>query len=88
MQRLAARVSQTALSTAVQLLARIDQLELTPVALARASQLPPPDVRTLDALHIASASELRDLDAIVTYDLRMIAAAQGYGLSTVSPGSE
>jgi predicted nucleic acid-binding protein len=72
---------------AVQLLARIDQLELTPTALARAAQLPPPEVRTLDALHIASASELSDLDAIVTYDVRMIAASTGYGLPVKSPGS-
>ncbi len=86
LQRLAARVGQSALSTAVQLLTRIDQLDLTPIALARAAQLPPPEVRTLDALHIASASELVDLDVIVTYDSRMITAATGYGLPVASPG--
>jgi len=87
LQRLAARVSQAALTVAVQLLARIDQLELTPIALARAGQLPPPEVRTLDALHIASAAELSDLEAIVTYDVGMIAASAGYGLPVKSPGS-
>jgi predicted nucleic acid-binding protein len=61
-------------------------LELTPIALARAAQLPPPQVRTLDALHIASASGLSDLEAIVTYDARMITAATGYGLPVASPG--
>jgi predicted nucleic acid-binding protein len=86
LQRLAARVSQAALSAAVQLLARIDQLDLTPIALTRAAQLPPPEVRTLDALHIASASDLSDLEAIVTYDSRMITAAEGYGLPVASPG--
>jgi uncharacterized protein len=86
LQRLAARVNQAALNAAVQLLSRIDQLELTPIALTRAAQLSLPDVRTLDALHIASASELSDLQAIVTYDLRMIAAATSYGLPVASPG--
>ena len=86
LQRLAARVSQEALSTAIQLLARVDQLDLTPIALVRAAQLPPPEVRTLDALHIASASELSDLQAVVSYDRRMLVAAEGYGLPVESPG--
>lgn len=85
LQRLAARVSQSALGAAVQLLARIDQLDLTPTALSRAAQLPPPEVRTLDALHLASASELADLEALVTYDVRMISAAVAYGLPVASP---
>lgn len=87
LQRLAARVSQGALSTAVQLLTRIDQLDLTPAAVARAAHVPPPAVRTLDALHIGSAAELDDLDALVTYDVRMVAAAKDYGLPVVSPGT-
>ena len=86
LQRLAARVGQPALSSAIQLLARIDQLDMTSIALARAAQLPPPEVRTLDALHLASASELSDLETIVTYDVRMISAAVGYGLPVASPG--
>lgn len=86
LQRLAARVDQAAVHSAVQLLTRIDQLDMTSIALARAAQLPPPEVGTLDALHIASASELTDLEAIVTYDLRMITAARGYGLPVASPG--
>lgn len=87
LQRLAARVSQSALGSAIRLLTRIDQLSLTPAAVARAAELPPPEVRTLDALHIASASELTDLEAIVTYDLRMMSAAAGYGLPVASPGA-
>ncbi|MFN2538707.1 MAG: type II toxin-antitoxin system VapC family toxin [Mycobacteriales bacterium] len=85
LHRLAARVSQQASSAAVLLLARIDLLSLTPGALAAAAHLPPPEVRTLDALHVASAAELGDLEALVTYDGRMQAAATGYGLPVVSP---
>ena len=85
LQRLAARVSQQALSTAVLLLARIDLLSLTPGALATAATLPPVEVRTLDALHIASAAELSDLEGLVTYDSRMYDAAAGYGLPVARP---
>jgi predicted nucleic acid-binding protein len=85
-QRFAARVSQPALTAAMKLVARVGQLDLSPVALARAATLAPPEVRTLDALHIASALELSDLEAIVTYDLRMITASADYGLPVISPG--
>ena len=85
LHRLAARVSQQASSAAVLLVARIDLLSLTPGALAAAARLPPPEVRTLDALHIASAAELGDLEALVTYDHRMHTAALVYGLPAESP---
>lgn len=87
LHRLAARVSQQASSAAVLLLARIDLLSLTQGALLTAAHLPPPEVRTLDALHIASAAELGDLEALVTYDHRTHAAAAGYGLPVASPGA-
>ena len=86
LQRLSARVSQQALATAVILLGRIDLLDLTPAALALAGQLPPPEVRTLDALHIASAAQLADLEVLITYDRRMAQAAVGYGIRVESPG--
>ncbi len=85
LRRLAARVSQQALDTATLLLGRIDRVSLTPAALALAGQLPPPEVRTLDALHIASAAELLELRAVLTYDRRLADAAAGYGLPVESP---
>ncbi len=85
LRRLAARISQQALDTATVLLGRIDRLVLTPTALALAGQLPPAEVRTLDALHIASAAELLELRVVLTYDNRMAEAAAGYGLPVESP---
>jgi predicted nucleic acid-binding protein len=42
-----------------------------------AGQLAPPTLRTLDALHLASALELgSDLDGLVTYDERLASAAR------------
>jgi predicted nucleic acid-binding protein len=49
--------------------------------------LEPRILRTLDAIHLATALTLGDdLDAIVTYDDRMTEAARLLGLSTVRPG--
>lgn len=85
LRRLAARVSQQAVDTATLLLGRIDRVSLTPAALALAGQLPPLEVRTLDALHIASAAELLELQAVLTYDPRLADAAAAYGLPVESP---
>lgn len=86
LRRLAARINQEALSTAVRLLARIGVIGMTPDALTLAAEIPPPEVRTLDALHIASAALLSDLQAVVTYDQRMATAAIAYGLPVAAPG--
>jgi predicted nucleic acid-binding protein len=44
------------------------------------------DVRSLDAIHLATAIEVeRHLDVLVTYDRRMAAAAEVLGLAVVAP---
>jgi len=46
-------------------------------------------LRSLDAIHLATARILApELDALVTYDDRLIKAAAEAGLGTVSPGTE
>jgi len=46
-------------------------------------------LRSLDAIHLATARILAlELDALVTYDDRLIKAATDAGLATVSPGTE
>jgi predicted nucleic acid-binding protein len=61
-------------------------IELDAQVSVTAARLEPVAVRTLDAIHLASALELRDeLDALVTYDRRMIEAATLLGLPTAMP---
>ena len=84
LHRVASRWRRVATSATL-LVSRIDKRELTPTAVALASEMPPPHLRTLDALHIASAAELLELSAFVTYDDRMASAAADYGLPVVSP---
>lgn len=54
------------------------------VALAR--RLSPRGLRSLDAIHLASAV-LTDADVVVAYDLRLLDAARQHGLTTASPHS-
>jgi predicted nucleic acid-binding protein len=69
-----------------QVLATIELLRLNDRVLAAAGTLPPPDLRSLDAIHIATARLLgHDLGHVVTYDQRMVDAAGHHGLTTVSP---
>ena len=64
-------------------------IDVSPLILSRAARLEPPALRTLDAVHLASALELgADLEAFVTYDARLAAAARGAGLTVVSPGAQ
>ena len=52
----------------------------------RAAAYPDPGLRSLDAIHLATAEELRtDLLAFVTYDKRLASAASGIGLPVVAP---
>ncbi len=65
------------------LIARVSLVELDRTVLTRALQPFPMPTRTLDALHLASASYLRERGAdvqVATYDERMAGAAEGIGL--------
>ncbi len=69
------------------LLARMVLLPITRQVSTRARLLPPTAVRSLDAIHIATALEMvPHLDAVTTHDRQMIAAAGNLGLPVSSPG--
>jgi predicted nucleic acid-binding protein len=54
--------------------------------LVRAGALEGSFLRSIDAIHIATAQGLGDVDAFVTYDERQAAAARLAGFRTISPG--
>lgn len=67
--------------------AGISLIPLDQSVVDRACVIDPPQLRTLDAIHLASAAELgTDLKAFVTYDGRLAAAARSAGLPVVRPG--
>jgi uncharacterized protein len=62
-------------------------LEITQGILEAAAALEPPDLRSLDAIHVATALSVGHpaLD-VLTYDRRCAAAARASGLTVVHPG--
>lgn len=63
------------------------QIPLTPELLDAAGSLPG-SLRSLEAIHLATAIRLRsDLSALVAYDRRLLNAAELAGLPTASPGA-
>ncbi len=68
----------------------VDALALRPVdrdLLAGAGALAEPALRSIDAIHVASAIDLVPIEAFVTYDERQAAAARLAGLRTMAPGA-
>ncbi len=54
--------------------------------LSRAERIGPPALRSLDAIHLASAARLgSDLGMLVTYDKRLAAAAADAAMQVASP---
>jgi hypothetical protein len=62
-------------------------LTIDDAILSRAAALDPPLLRTLDAVHLASALSLEELEAFVTYDHDLGEAAHQAGLVVTSPGT-
>lgn len=84
--RRAARRSGADPARVDQVLERISLLELDDGIRALASAIEPPELRTLDALHLASAMSLEDdLGAIACYDERLAGAAALEGIAVVTP---
>jgi predicted nucleic acid-binding protein len=75
-----------AITQARAVLDSIDTVALSRAVLDDAATLPPPLLRTLDAIHLAAAQRAgTSLRAVVTYDGRMVEAAAALGMPHVSP---
>lgn len=67
---------------------RLSLIEPTRQILREAGAIGPWRLRSLDAVHLASARSLGgQLDAFVSYDRRQLEAAAGAGLTVLSPGA-
>ncbi|UEA81734.1 type II toxin-antitoxin system VapC family toxin [Tsukamurella paurometabola] len=66
----------------------INGASVTEEIVAGAEHIGPPSLRSLDAIHLASAVSIRELvSAFVSYDKRLLDAARAEGLPVVSPGA-
>jgi predicted nucleic acid-binding protein len=81
------RSAPDAMARVAPVLATLYRLEIGPAVRSSAAAFTDRNLRSLDAIHLATALRLRgELDAFVTYDKRLLAAAKGVGLTAVSPG--
>lgn len=69
-----------------ELLDRVGLYELTPAIHTQAGLLPGANLRSLDALHLATVISV-GVDCLVAYDVRLIEAARDAGVMVLSPGS-
>ncbi len=77
---------EKATKTAEAVLARFELLRINDRVLRTAGSLPPAGLRTLDAIHLASALTLKNnLTHVVCYDDRLTDAAAECGLTTAAP---
>ena len=74
------------LTRGLAVLASIDLIRISDRVLDDAARLLPPEVRSLDAIHLATAQQLSgELGQIVSYDDRMLQAAARLGMRTACP---
>ena len=79
------------ITQAAEVLLGIGVVTLSPSVIARAAAYSDPDLRSLDAIHLATAEHVvsvtdQSLKAFVAYDDRLLAAARDAGLPVASPG--
>ena len=71
-------------STVADVLRRFDLIEPDRALFTEAGLLPGKNLRSLDALHLATAVRA-DVDVVLAYDRRMADAAQAIGLQVAAP---
>lgn len=71
---------------ATRLLGEVAIINLDQSVYDEAAILPPPELRSLDAIHLAAARLLgSQLDGILSYDARLAEAAESIGIPAFSP---
>lgn len=81
-----AAMSPAVLQRADQILSRMTLIRIDDAILATAAILPPSSLRSLDAIHLATALSLgEDLGGLVTYDERLADAAARATLTVLRP---
>ena len=84
--RAARRQDAASVERVSEMLTRLTLIRCDIPVFEAAGTLDPPELRSLDALHLAAARELGpDLAGVVTYDQRLVAACAGFELEVVAP---
>ena len=82
------RWSPLAIGRIAPVLTGIDRYDITVAVRSAAAAFAEPLLRSLDAIHLATALQLMaELEAFVSYDKRLLAAAEAVGLPVACPGA-
>lgn len=82
------RCAPEAMTRMPTMLSSVTRLEIDKTVRDTAAAFEKEHLRSLDAIHLATALPLAGhLEAFVTYDKRLLAAAHSQGLPTASPGA-
>jgi predicted nucleic acid-binding protein len=66
----------------------VDIVEILPPVLVDAAAVPPPRLRTLDAIHLATALDLGEsVNVMLTYDKLLVEASRAAGMAVAFPGA-
>jgi uncharacterized protein len=85
-ERVARRIGGGTIRRARSVLARLGLVELDEEVRSSAARLAPPELRTLDAVHLATALSLEDdLGALCAYDQGLAVAATARGATVLTP---
>lgn len=80
------RHGRSAVARSTAMLDSLSQLVLDDALLDSAAAIDADQLRSLDAIHLASAQQFEgELDALVTYDERMLTAGRALGLPVSAP---
>ena len=66
-------------------LSGIEEVPVSSIVASLARRIGSPSMRSLDAIHLATASVI-DADVVVAYDRRFVTVAAEMGFATLSPG--
>jgi predicted nucleic acid-binding protein len=84
--RAARRLDADVVPAARVLMSQLDLIPLNSGLIGQAADVGEPPLRTLDAIHLASALSIQaDVTAFVAYDLRLVAAAEAAGIESTRP---
>lgn len=87
--RAARRLDPDVVPAARVLMSQLDLIPLTSGVIDEAADVGEPLLRTLDAIHLASALSIQaHLTALVAYDNRLVAAARAVGIETIQPSAD
>ncbi len=84
------RYDPSALPSVSPTIRRLYRVEINAEVRERAASYEDPQLRSLDAIHLATAEmlagQLNELEAVVAYDERLLTAAAARGLTALGPG--